>query len=454
LFPYLALLACVAIIAWLFKVDLRQRKAGSSALWIPGLWILVEGSRPVSYWFSLAGFSPERSSDIDSSPINTMVYLGLICGALLILLRRGYSWPALARYNTPLVLIYLFFAASSLWAPYGFVTFRRIIKDFGCVLVALVVLTEDRPWYRCRALFVRVSYVLIPLSFIVAKYFPLIGRGRFRAGETMYTGLTTHKNTLGEVTLILILFVLWDLLEVKGELDPGEYVIARRMRLLIFAMGAVLLALANSTTSDISLILGIALFLVFRRMIAKQQGHRLLRWGLVLSIVGAILEKTFNIAAAIVGLFGRNMTFTGRTEIWDEALKLQNRPLLGFGYYSFWDTSNADALYEALGDFIHIRTVHNGYIEIFIDGGIVGVTLFAFFLFAIIRRSYKSIYDRNPAGAMPLVICVIALIYNNTESSYFRMDLLWFTLLLLTTKPDDRPFELTVSPARLRPSMG
>ena len=47
----LILYACWGFIAWLFRQDMAWRKLGSKALLIPGAFIAIQGSRPVSYWF-------------------------------------------------------------------------------------------------------------------------------------------------------------------------------------------------------------------------------------------------------------------------------------------------------------------------------------------------------------------------------------------------------------------
>ena len=49
------LIACYGLICWLLRKDMSWRKAGSWTLLIPGAWIAVQGSRPVSDWFGGTG---------------------------------------------------------------------------------------------------------------------------------------------------------------------------------------------------------------------------------------------------------------------------------------------------------------------------------------------------------------------------------------------------------------
>ena len=81
--PQLILLACYCFIFWLFRKDVKWRKAGSRALLIPATWIAIQGSRPVSYWIGGAG------SDLEGNPVNTFVYAILITSAFIVLSKRG-----------------------------------------------------------------------------------------------------------------------------------------------------------------------------------------------------------------------------------------------------------------------------------------------------------------------------------------------------------------------------
>jgi O-antigen ligase len=395
---------------------------------------MVLGTRSLSYWLQIAGLSGAAgiTSDTESDPSNTIYLAGVIVAAILVLLNRQCSWASLTNNNKALFLLYLFFALSSFWSPNSFITLRRVLKDFGCVVVAAVILTDARPWFACRILFVRIAYVLLPLSLLVAKYFPNIGRYRARAGDTEYCGLTTHKNTLGQMVLICLLFLLWDLTEISEELPPSELRKAKRIRYVVIAIGLVLMVMAQSATAQICLILGCFLFFAFKRLAKNPRGRRIFRNVLFAAIVLGVANTTLGISAAVAELFGRNMTLTGRTEIWNVAMKHQTHPFIGYGFYVFWDTDIAATIYDELGDFIHIRTVHNGYLEVFIDGGITGAILLGAYLLSTGRVAYLRLFERTPSLPFPLAMWCLAMVYNNSESSFFRLDMLWFTFIVLT----------------------
>jgi O-antigen ligase len=89
-------------------------------------------------------------------------------------------------------------------------------------------------------------------------------------------------------------------------------------------------------------------------------------------------------AEDLVGLVGRDMTFTGRTDIWSIALDAAwQRPILGFGYFA----GTIDPLKPLVAMKVN---VHNGYLNVLIYTGIVGlVLLVTWFLNVIARGIYR-----------------------------------------------------------------
>src|SRR5207245_2200341 len=70
------------------------------------------------------------------------------------------------------------------------------------------------PLAALKRVFARLSFLIIPLSILFIKYYPDIGRSytRFEGHLTM-TGVSTNKNTLGMVCMILGLGGVWRILE-------------------------------------------------------------------------------------------------------------------------------------------------------------------------------------------------------------------------------------------------
>ena len=144
--------------------------------------MLIVGSRPVSLWLSPSLQMEATDTYLEGSPIDRMYYQIMILFGIVVLLRRRISWTRLAPSNKWLVLYFAYFGISVLWSDDPFVAFKRWTKDVGNVVMVLIILSERNPVMAARALLLRCSYVLIPLSVVLTKYFPDVTRVYNRRG--------------------------------------------------------------------------------------------------------------------------------------------------------------------------------------------------------------------------------------------------------------------------------
>ena len=80
--------------------------------------------------------------------------------------------------------------------------------------MALIVLTDSEPVLAIKTLLRRATYVLIPTSLLVIKYFPEIGRVTHRyTYDTMYQGVSLGGNGLATVCFVCGLFLVWQMLQ-------------------------------------------------------------------------------------------------------------------------------------------------------------------------------------------------------------------------------------------------
>lgn len=158
-------------------------------------------------------------------------------------------------------------------------------------------------------------------------------------------------------------------------------------------------------------------------------GKPLLVGILTAAIVLVTADKTFNLSAKLSKAVGRNPTLTGRTEIWKIVKEQHTDPLLGEGFYVFWDTEKGRNVVDALA---RINSTHNGYLETYVDAGLVGDLLLALLLLVAGARVIGRLFAGSALGRIGVTYWATALLYNLSESSFFRLDLLWFSLLLVT----------------------
>ena len=438
--PFVAFLIALGFIYWLFREDARERPVGSKGLWVPALFLLILSTRPVAYWF---GATTNRyGDDSDAGPGGStadLAVLGLLIFAVVrVLKNRRVQWGSFVSRNLSILALYAFFLASVLWAEYPFSVVKRVVKDFSVVLFATAILTEADPGYAIRKLFLRCSYVVFTLSALTIKYYPHIGTQATRAGDRTFTGLTTQKNSLGEVAFTYSLIIFWDLMTIMREDKLGwkHPRVVRRLLMLMF--GVWLLITCDSQTSLFCLLVGTALFFATGRVLKMGRPKRILVIVSLSVLLVYGLDRMFHIKENVVQMIGRDLTFTGRTEIWEKVMEQPIDPLVGTGFLMFFDSKYGIAALEEIG--ARVSTAHNGYLETFLDGGIIGVALLAIMLLARGNAIMNRMVAGEPWARVAFIFLVLAMFHNLSESTFFRFSILWFFLVLaMVTAPAMAP---------------
>ncbi len=442
----LALWTCLAFIGWLLYRDAKTRPKVSAATWLPTLWLIVLSSRPVSTWFAdTSVLSRDASYSLDGSPIDRWVFLSQILGAIWVLQKRRTRWGQFLAANKGTVVLYAYLALTICWASSPFVSGKRWIKDFGNVLMVLVILSENNPTEAIRAVFVRAAYVLLPLSVLVLRYFPEIGRTYNRwTGEMEAVGLTFQKNSLGAEVLVAGLILAWDIFHRlqlrslwKQKFDIG-------IRCFVILLGGYLLKVSDSKTATLCLALGALMIAGVLVPAVRRNAGKVAGWGGVAGLALFAADRAFGIIEWFVQSIGRNMTLTGRTNIWDELLKLPIDPLWGSGFLNLW----SDFRYLNVLPEFATHSAHNGYLEIYFDGGLVGVALLSLMLISVTRKINRDMAAGNEYGMVRFAVLVVVLIYNISESNLFRMTPVWFLFLVAAIEYPRPRFKRTAQPNR------
>jgi O-antigen ligase len=430
---HFAVLICLPVIWWLWRRDVQVRPKFSPALWIPLFWMLILGSRALSWWLGVGGSS---GGNLEGNWFDRALYLGLIFAAIVILSQRGISWGTLTQENKILLLFYVFLLLTVLWAPFPFVAFKRWFKDIGAIFIILLILTEKHPLEATKAVFARCAFVWFPLSEIFAKYFPGIGREYSHSGGTMYSGVTQHKNSLGAIVLVAGLVLLSELFQPNRPLK-GRLLNRRGVRrfleghhftiLITLAMGLWLLLLSNSKTSQICFVIGAIIVLGHKIPVLKKSPRRVLLLCLIAVPTFLVGETLFGISEQLLALVGRNPTLTDRTVIWEAVKQNPVDPLIGMGYMMYWDFYGGVQLTFAQ---VAYKTAHNGYLEIYLDGGTLGIFFLVVMLLGIGARVVREFLTGSEYGRLAFAVYVAMLLYNISESVYARRSPLWFAFLL------------------------
>ena len=420
------------LVIWLIRRDTRKRDGISLALWIPTAWAFIALSRPLSMWLNFGG----GTDTLEGSPLDRIFYFGVIFLSVGILIKRRLEWTELVKKNWPVFLFYGYLLITVLWADYPVVSFKRWVKDFGNVFVALVILTERNPEQAIRAVFIRCAYILLPLSVIFLRYFPELGRAYSRSGGMQVVGVTTQKNSLGALVLICGLVLLWEWLERTKKSRSRENRAERYLPMILFSIGAYLILQCDSKTSIVCMALGIGVLVSIKLPLLRRRIGALGIYTLLGALAFYAADFFFGIRESVVSGLGRDMTFTGRTEVWREILALKTDPIFGIGFCSIWSNN---IYLERLPIFVR-GSAHNGYLEMYIDGGLIAVLLVVLMLLTVAWRINSQLTRRGNYALLRFAFLLAALIGDFSESHFGRMSSLWFAFLLIALEMPAKVF--------------
>jgi O-antigen ligase len=417
--PSVATIIFACGVAALFYLDRDPSARSSRALWLPVAYLWIIGSRPVSAWL---GVTPPSGTDvrIEGSPLDAAFFQILLAAAIIVLIGRGKLTRTFLNANWPILIFYSYCFLSISWAYYPDVAFKAWVKAVEDLAMVLVIVTDRQPIAAITRLTSRVGFLLLPASVLFIKYYPDLGRGYTLDGLPMETGVTTNKNSLGQIVLVISLVVLWNvraLLQDKKAPNRTRRLAAQASLLVV---GVALLHMANSSTCVACFFLGGGLILATGLRAMKIRPARVHALCLGILLVGALIMLLGG-QSIVTGALSRKSNFSGRTDIWSAVISAVSNPIVGDGFENFWIGPDTPKVWRSLSEWWHpegLNEAHNGYIEVYANLGWIGICLIVVVLISAYRRAVAA-YRMNPTiGGLILSYIFISAFFNITESGF------------------------------------
>ena len=422
----------------------------SKGLFWPSLWYLVVATRPVGYWLALWGVPLPGGSDdpTDGSLIDRSFYLVLTIIGLWILSRRRFDWATAFRRNQWLTVLLVFMAISILWSQYPYVSFKRFIKVIGSIVMALVVLSDEQPLTATFSVLRRCLYIHLPMSILCTRYFRDIGVSYSWSGEGQsWQGISTTKNTLGQIAMLGVVYFSW---EIRHRWREFRW---RNIHVLYLFMAVYLLKGAGDSVSMTSISVCAFALLIFIRLqtlrsrLGSARTFVRLIFGATIALVTLVMVHSVvmfsadSVFGSLITTFGRDITLTDRTNIWhDVYAAASGNPLLGVGFGGFWIGRMANIPWAQDLSWV-LGQGHSGYVDTYLQLGLVGVFLLVVVLFTTVPRLLASMAHDFDFACFRITMLLTIIYVNITESTYLRGDHhLWFIMMLvLWILPLSRP---------------
>jgi O-antigen ligase len=422
--PLVATGLCLIGILGLFVCDREPLLRTSRALWIAVLWMLLAGSRTVTEWSAPNAPRHTMQQFVESNPVERNILLALIGIGLIVLAFRGRRTLAVMRMNWPMLLFFGYAAASLVWSDYPDIAFKRWVKALGDLVIVTIVVTDPSPGLAVKRLLARASFVLVPASILVIKYFPAMGHtyGRWD-GRRHVIGIAEDKNMLGLTCLVLGIAAVWRVRQALRERNYRQLAAHGMIALMVVW----LFLKANSMTSMACFAVAVVIIGLTSSPTLRQR--RILVHSTIVALMAFAFAVLFlSVGSSLVESVGRDTTLTGRTALWRQLPGMSPNVLLGAGFESFWLGPRITRLWAI---FVwEPNEAHNGFLEVFLNLGIVGVLLLALVIFVGYRNAFCLLRNDPDAGSLRVTYVVVGLTYSFTEAGFRMMSPVWISFVL------------------------
>jgi O-antigen ligase len=200
----------------------------------------------------------------------------------------------------------------------------------------------------------------------------------------------------------------------------------------LLALGINLLFTTNSATSSTCFVLGAGLMLAIGRPLFRRAPAAVHVLVLTILLAGGLTVLLGGEGDAARAL-GRDPSLSGRKLIWEILIPMVPNAMGGAGFETFWAGPRAklvDTRCIAAGALGGPHEAHNGYLEMYLNLGWIGVALGALILGQGYRRAVGAFRHDPALGALLVAYIVTAVAYNITEAGFRMLSMPWFFLLL------------------------
>jgi exopolysaccharide production protein ExoQ len=366
----------------------------------------------------------------------------LMALGLYVLGTRAERTKRILAHNKWAVVLFIYIALSTIWSNFPLISLRRGIRSTGTLVMVLVVLTEGNPLGAVRVLLRRLYLVHIPFSIVAIKYFRNIGVMYNWSGvEEEWIGLSTDKNSLGQVAMCSGIFWLWEALQ-----DGPK----KKLTLSLLLLGMTLWILrgsktVHSSTAIVGFVICSAILLGLQLIKeGAANAKRIIFAGtlalILLGPLGYFVFQAFEITPVemVVQATGRDMTFTDRTLIWTDVLNTAKKyPVLGVGIGALWVGPLGYEMYPMPNwsrktPRWRPEEGHNGYIDVYAQLGGIGLVLMLIVVGAAFAGAFTALQNDFQFGVLRLSL-LLGIVLNNLSESSFLLGThdLWFLFLLV-----------------------
>ncbi len=340
--------------------------------------------------------------------VNQILYVFLFLSSMIIVIKRFDTISLFIKREKYLSLFILLCLVSAIWSSYHIISFKRSFQLLSVFLVVINALLFIEP-----SKLLKVLKIIIILYLLITVFSSLFISEAIDPDFGTWRGLSDHKNGLARYGFYCFLISLF----FYGEQNKLSTKITNYA---ISFVSVIIIFMSGSSTGIVMLVLIIIISLIF----SIEEIFKQLRIGRTIMIMVLLFVISFWIVINIFAphlmdripvMLGKDPTLSLRTLIWDYVwIEIEKKIFLGYGYGTYWIMgSSGIANFAAIFSGYKVNQAHNGYLEIMLQLGLIGITLFATILIILIRRIFKLKSNLS-------LLFVISLVFlDYTEATLF-----------------------------------
>jgi O-antigen ligase len=234
------------------------------------------------------------------------------------------------------------------------------------------------------------GWISLVSSIFLALFLPQYGIDHSTDSNNGWMGIYAHKNLCSILTVILLPAAFYvPRLTLRSKMLNGTYV----------ALSVFLVWMTQSATGKVMLVCVFGYSIVMKAVEKYSLKERTVVLLVVAMVALPLIFASIMFSGEITYFLGKDPTLSGRTEIWHAVMvSVMKRPILGYGYQAFWRGIQGESASTELQIGSFMTHAHNGYLEIWLELGAVGLSLFLLSVISAFRnalvclRSGRSVY--------------------------------------------------------------
>jgi O-antigen ligase len=253
-------------------------------------------------------------------------------------------------------------------------------------------------------------------------------------------GLFDHKNGLTQFLAIGIITFL-------------SYEPVRTRRNATIGVAIVLVLLSQSATGLAVLLILLGTSATLRHFQNQPTTHRAGFLAMMIVVWSIAATAIVMLAARLVQLSGKDLTYSGRTKIWSTVLEqIGANPITGYGAGSVWVSKDEPTVSMRRQIGFDAANAHQGALELLLQVGVIGLVLYALVLVTVAGRAWMARHRAPATARWALLVVATTVLWSLSESVTMGP---FFTLAALACVfPTDRdPIGLVAADPARSPSM-